>query len=267
MSTLGLIAGKGIYPRLVLDAARRKGLTIVMAAFEGETSVELAESADYHQWMRLGQLGVLIDYFKKQNVTQAMMAGQITPSRLFDLRPDFRTLMILATLKKRNAETLFGAVADELQKNGIVLLPATTHLEDSLAGVGLLAGPKPSRSFFSDLEIGWPVAKAISALDIGQSIVLKKGTILAVEGYDGTNATIRRGGELGKGAAVLIKVSKPRQDMRFDVPVIGPDTLKICAESGVSALVVESKKTLLLLPDEIRQLAQQFNLTLWGKDN
>lgn len=267
MSTLGLIAGKGLYPQLVLDSARRKGMKVVMAAFEGETDPALAALADHHSWMRVGQLGALLSYFKSQNVKFAQMAGQITPSRLFDLRPDFKALLLLAKLKKRNAETLFGAIADELLKNGIELLPATTHLEDCLASEGLIAGPKPKRSFFSDLEIGWPVAKSISALDVGQSIVLKKGTILAVEGYDGTNATIRRGGELGRGNSLLIKVAKPRQDMRFDVPVIGPDTVRICVSAGINAIVVEAKKTLLLVPDEIRQLAHQHQLTLWGKES
>jgi DUF1009 family protein len=267
MSSLGLIAGKGIYPRLVLESARRQGVGVFVAAFEGETAPELASSGDQHEWMRLGQLGKLINFFKKHQVKQAMMAGQITPGRLFDLRPDFKALFLLAKLKKRNAETLFGAVADELAANGIELLPATTYLEDCLAGEGLLAGPKPGRTFFSDLEIGWPVAKMNSDLDVGQSVVLKKGTILAVEGYDGTNATIRRGGELGKGAALLIKVSKPGQDMRFDVPVIGPDTIRICAEAGVTSIVVEAKKTLLLVPEEIRQLAHTHHVTLWGKSS
>jgi len=264
MSSLGLIAGKGIYPHLVLESARRRGVQVYVAAFEGETSPELASSGDQHEWMRLGQLGKLIAFFKKNQVRQALMAGQITPGRLFDLRPDFKALFLLARLKKRNAETLFGAVADELEKNGIELLPATTYLEDCLAAADLLAGPKPGRRFFSDLEIGWPVAKMNSELDVGQSVILKKGTILAVEGYDGTNATIRRGGELGKGGAMLIKVSKPKQDMRFDVPVIGPDTIRICAEAGVSSIVIESKKTLLLQPEEIRQLAHAHRVTLWG---
>src|SRR5690606_14214275 len=218
------------YPRLVLESARRQGVRVVVAAFEGETANELAESGDEHQWMKLGQLGKLLSFFKKCGVDKAMMAGQITPGRLFDLRPDFKALLLLAKLKRRNAETLFGAVADELGKNGIELLPATTYLDDCLAVEGLIAGPKPGRSFFNDLEVGWPVAKANSELDVGQSVVLKKGTILAVEGYDGTNDTIRRGGLLGKGGAMLIKVSKPRQDMRFDVPVIGPDTIRICGE-------------------------------------
>jgi UDP-2,3-diacylglucosamine hydrolase len=265
MSSLGLIAGKGIYPRLVLESARKQGVEVFVAAFEGETAPELAESGDQHEWMRLGQLGALIRFFKKHQVTQAMMAGQITPGRLFDLRPDWKALLLLAQLKKRNAETLFGAVADELEKNGIQLLPATTYLEECLAGEGLLAGPRPSRSFFNDIEIGWPVAKMNSDLDVGQSVILKKGTILAVEGYDGTNATIRRGGDLGKGGAMLIKVSKPKQDMRFDVPVVGPDTLRICAESGVTSIIVEAKKTLLLQPEEIRQLAHTHHVTLWGK--
>lgn len=268
MSALGLIAGKGVYPKLILEAARKRGEEVVIAAFEGETAPELAESADQHLWMRVGQLGKLLSFFRKTGVNRALMAGQITPGRLFDLKPDLKALFLLAKLKKRNAETLFGAVGDELARNGIELLPATTFLEDSLAGEGVLAGPSLDRYFENDLEFGWKVAKMNSELDVGQCVVLKRGTILAVEGYDGTNATIRRGGELGrkgKGATMLVKVSKPDQDMRFDVPVVGTDTIRICAESGVSIVVVEAKKTLLLEIEEIRQLAEKLGITLFGK--
>lgn len=263
---LGLIAGKGDYPELVLSEARSHGVEqVTIAAFDGETSKELVDKADHADWMRVGQLGRLLKYFKAQGVTHALMAGQITPGRLFDLRPDFKALLLIAKLKQRNAETLFGGVADSLEEQGIQLLPATTFLEGHLAAQGHIAGPRPSKAFKADVDFGWPLAKQVSALDIGQTIVVKRGTVLAVEGFDGTNDTLRRGGKLGKGRSTVVKVSKPRQDMRFDVPVIGPQTLKVAAESNITGIVCEAKKTLLLNREELTQLAHSHGITLWGQ--
>jgi len=266
MTGLGLIAGKGNYPHLMLTEARRQGVKhIALAAFEGETDPALIAQADSHCWMRVGQLGKLLAYFREEGVKSAVMAGQITPGRLFDLRPDLKALLLLARLKERNAESLFGAVADALCQNGIELLPATTYLERHLATPGLVAGPKPSGKQLRDIEFAWPLAKEVSRLNIGQSLVVKNGTVLAVEGYDGTNATLRRGGGLGRGSAVMVKVSKPNQDMRFDVPVIGPDTVRIAAESGVTCLACEAEKTLLLGADELRHLASLHKITVWAR--
>jgi len=264
---LGLIAGKGLYPRLVVDEVRKAGgIEVAIAAFEGETAPELAAAGDSAEWMRVGQIGKMLGYFKKSGVTHAMMAGQISPQRLFDLRPDFKALMLLAKLKERNAESIFGAIADELKNNGIELLPAITFLDRHLVQPGLTAGPEAARQLAQDIEFGWPIAKQISDLNIGQTIVVKKGTVLAVEGYDGTNETIRRGGALGKGGATMVKVSKKNQDMRFDVPVIGPDTVRIAAEAGVTSIVCEAKKTLLLGAEELRQLARSHRVTVWGHE-
>jgi DUF1009 family protein len=193
-----------------------------------------------------------------------MMAGQIAPGNLFDLRPDFHALLLLARLKERNAETLFGAVAAELEKAGIPLLDATTFLETHLANEGLIAGPKPKERLLADISYGLGIAKEVSRLDIGQTVVVKKGTVLAVEGFDGTDSTIRRGGQLGKGDSVVVKVSKPRQDMRFDVPVVGPRTLETAAEAGVAAIAMEAGRTLLLDRDQVHSLATQHKITLWG---
>jgi len=264
---LGLIAGQGSYPATVLREARKpeNGVgRLVVAAFEGETDPAWVGDADAVAWFRVGQLGALLKFFRTEGVDRAIMAGQITPGRLFDLRPDWKALMLLARLKKRNAESLFGAVAGALEKEGVVLLPATTFMDSHLAGEGWIAGPRRDRRVRRDVEFGWPIAKAVSRMDIGQSIVVKKGTVLAVEGYDGTNATIKRGGALGKGEATLIKVSKPEQDMRFDVPVIGPQTLETAATAGVDTIICETKKTLLLEREALRQLAEERKLTIWG---
>ncbi len=265
MTAFGLIAGKGGYPLQLLANARRKGeKRVVVAAFEGETDPAVGAGADAIEWMRVGQLGRLVKFFTAQGVDRAVMAGQITPARLYDLRPDIRALVLLARLKKRNAESLFGAVAGELEKAGVRLLPAHTHMEEALAAPGHVAGPRPPRHLAEDIEFGWPLAKQISAMDIGQSIVVKRGTVLAVEGYDGTNETIRRGGAIGGTGSVLIKVSKPGQDMRFDIPVIGSETIRIAAESGVHAIVCEAGKTLLLDLEETRRLAQSLRVSIHG---
>ena len=263
--TLFLIAGNGSYPRLASKGARKAGVAkIVAAAFEGETDPSLAGFVDEIQWMRVGQLGRLITAAKKSGATASMMAGQIAPGNLFDLRPDFHALLLLAKLKERNAETLFGAIADELEKAAVPLLIATSFLENQLATEALIAGPKPKDRILEDIAYGLGIAKEVSRLDIGQTVVVKKGTVLAVEGFDGTDSTIRRGGELGKGEAVVVKVSKPRQDMRFDVPVIGPRTLEAAAAVGVAAIAMESDRTLFLDKDEVFSLATQHNITLWG---
>ena len=180
-SPLGIIAGNGAYPFLVAAAARQGGVPeIHVAAFENETRPELASRVDSIEWMRVGQLGRLLKYFGRLGICQAIMAGQIAPQNLFDLRPDLRVLILLSKLKRRNAETLFGALGDELAKIGVELLPATTFLEDSLAFDGLIGGPKPKRRFLEDIAYGFEIAKQVSKLDIGQTVIVRHGTVLAV---------------------------------------------------------------------------------------
>jgi len=263
--TIGMIAGSGIYPKTFIDAARREGgdVRLVMAAFKNETREALVDEVDAAEWFRVGQLGRMIKFFKKQGVTEAVMVGQIAPKNLFDLRPDVRTMMLLARTKEKNAETLFGGIADELEKDGITLLPATTFLEDIMPAAGHVCGPKLKGAAVDDAEYGFKIAKETSRLDIGQTVVVRNGTVLAVEAFEGTNACIRRGGELGKGKDVtLVKVSKPNQDFRFDVPVIGPDTVKNCAQSGIKVIAVEAGKTLLLGGDEVRELCKQKKVSI-----
>ena len=264
-SVLGIIAGNGIYPFLIARAARQKGVTAIhVAAFENETQPELADHADSIEWMRVGQLSRLLKYFEKAGVRQAIMAGQIAPKNLFDLRPDFRVLTILSTLKRRNAETLFGAVGDELAKFGIHLLPATTYLEDSLASEGLIAGPKPRRRFIEDIAFGFEIAKELSRLDIGQTVVVRNGTVLAVEAFEGTDEAIQRGARLGKGGAIVVKVAKPNQDFRFDVPVIGCQTLEVASAAGAKVVAVEAGRTLLLDKGAVKALAEEKQVTIYG---
>jgi UDP-2,3-diacylglucosamine hydrolase len=264
-AALGIIAGNGVYPFLIARAARQRGVTeIHVAAFENETRLELADHADSIEWMRVGQLSRLLKFFEKAGVRQAIMAGQIAPKNLFDLRPDFRVLTILASLKRRNAETLFGAVANELAKVGIQLLPATTYLEDSLADEGLIAGPKPKKRFVDDIAFGFEIAKELSRLDIGQTVVVRNGTVLAVEAFEGTNEAIQRGARLGKGGAIVVKVAKPNQDLRFDVPVIGCQTVEVASAAGINVIAVEAGRTLLLDKEAVKGLAEEKQVTIYG---
>ena len=262
---LGIIAGNGVYPFLIARAARQSGVTALhVAAFENETQPELADHADTIEWMRVGQLSRLLKFFEQAGVRQAIMAGQIAPKNLFDLRPDFRVLTILASLKRRNAETLFGAVANELAKVGIQLLPATTYLEDSLANQGLIAGPKPKKRFVDDIAFGFEIAKELSKLDIGQTVVVRNGTVLAVEAFEGTNEAIERGARLGKGGGIVVKVAKPNQDFRFDVPVIGCQTVDVASAGSIRVIAVEAGRTLLLDKEAVKALAEEKQLTIYG---
>jgi UDP-2,3-diacylglucosamine hydrolase len=261
--TLGIIAGNGVYPRLLADSARRAGVKkIVAAAFTGETDPALTQHVDVIEWMRVGQLGRLLKFFRDQKIHHAIMAGQIAPKNLFDLRPDWKALLLLGKLKQRNAETIFAAIADELAKAGVDLLPATTFLEDSLAPSGLIAGPKLSRREEEDVDLGWKTAKEIARLDIGQTVIVKDGTILAVEAFEGTNEAIKRGGALGHKGAVMVKVAKPNQDMRFDVPVIGVETIRVAVEAKLRVIAIEAGRTLLLERDQIVDVAERARISI-----
>jgi len=261
---IGLVAGRGIYPRLVLEGARAEGKDLVVAAFDGETEPGVASRGRPSQWLRVGQLGALVSFFKKQGVKEAIFAGQITPKRLYDLRPDLKALWILARLRERSAATLFGAVVKEMEKAGIRVLPATTFMNDHLARSGWIAGPRPPLHLSADIKFGWPLAKALARLNIGQSLVVRKGTVMAAEGFDGTDATLKRGGQIAGQDATAIKVTSPRQDMRFDVPVIGPRTIQSAAEGKVRAIVLEAGRTLVLESLEVKKLAERHKITVWG---
>src|SRR6478672_2410650 len=185
---LGIIAGNGIYPQLLADGARRAGVEkIVAAAFLDETDPVLERRVNVLEWMRVGQLGRLLKFFRSQDIHHAIMAGQIAPKNLFDLRPDLKALLLLGKLNQRNAESIFAAIADELAKVDVDLLPATTFLEDSLASAGLITGAKLSRREEEDVDLGWKMAKEIARLNIGQTVVVKKGTVVVVEAFEGTN--------------------------------------------------------------------------------
>ena len=249
---LGIIAGSGAYPLLVAHSARAAGVSRIAAvAFNGETDAALSQHVDAIEWLRVGQLGRLLSFFKSAGIRHAVMVGQIAPRNLFDVRPDVKTLLLLARLKRRNAETIFGAIADELAGIGVELLPATTFLDEHIAQRGIIAGRALSRREDADVAYGLQIAKEVSRLDIGQTVIVKGGTVVAVEAFEGTNEAIKRGGALARKGAVLVKVAKPNQDMRFDVPVIGPETINVAASANVRVLAVEAGRTLLLETHEL----------------
>lgn len=263
--TLAIIAGNGVYPFAMAQGARAAGVQkIVAAAFHNETNPSLAESVDQMEWMRVGQLGKLLAFLQKSGACHAVMSGQIAPKNLFDLRPDLKALLLLGKLRERNAETIFGAIADSMSHIGVELLDATTFMESHLAAHGHLAGPDPGRRETEDLKFGLRIAKETSRLDIGQTVVVKSGTVLAVEAFEGTNAAILRGGSLGKKGAVMVKVSKPNQDFRFDVPVIGPLTLEAAQSAHLRAIGIEAGKTLLLEKERLFSIAADAKITLFG---
>ncbi len=265
--TVGIIAGNGIYPETFARAARRAGVSrLIAAAFHNETDPSFASEVDEIEWFRVGELAKMIKFFGRHGVNRAVMVGQIAPRNLFEFRPDFRTLMMLGRLKERNAETLFGGIAAELEADGIRLLPAITWLDDLLPPAGHVAGPELTELQEEDAAFGMKIAKAVSALDIGQTVVVKKGTVLAVEAFEGTNRAVERGGALGKGASMMVKVSKPNQDLRFDVPCIGPETIKTATDAGVTAIVVEAGLTLLLGRDEVEKLCRKRKVSLVARD-
>jgi hypothetical protein len=268
MDKLGLIAGSGLYPLLLARAARRGGVgQIVAVAFENETSPEIAQAADHVEWMKVGQLGRLIRAFTDRGVREAVMAGQVAPANLFrNIRPDLRAVALLARLKVKNAETIFGAIAEELKQDGVTLLPATTFMEEYLAPAGALTKRKPTGEQERDMAFGLRIAKAVSAFDIGQTVVVKAGAVLAVEAFEGTDECIRRGAALAgeRGGAVVVKVTKPAQDMRFDVPVVGCATVERCAAGRVAVLAVEAGRTLVLDREATLAAADRAKLVIAG---
>jgi DUF1009 family protein len=265
LDSLGIIAGNRSLPLVFAHQARRLGVKrLVAVAFDGETQPELAALVDEVVWLKVGQLSKMIAAFSDRGIKHCVMAGQIAPRHLYDLRPDLRAMSLLFRLKEKNAHTLFGAVADELKKDGVELIEATPWLRPLMPVGGFHLGPKLSDEQRSDVEFGFRVAKEVSRLEIGQTAVVKRGTVLAVEGFEGTDKCLARGGELaGKnGGAVAVKVAKEKHDQRFDIPCLGPQTLQACAEARISVLAFEAAKSLLLEPEICDTLARKHRISL-----
>ena len=257
-ASLGLIAGNRSLPLEFARLARAAGVKrLVAVAFENETDPALAPLVDDIVWLKVGQLSKMISAFTDRGVRQCVMAGQIAPKNLYDLRPDLRAMSLLFRLKEKNAHTIFGAIAGELKKEGVELIEATPWLKPLMPQTGFHLGPKLSDDQRADVEFGFRIAREVSRLEIGQTVVVKNGTVLAVEGFEGTDKCLARGGELAgrDGGAVAVKVAKVNHDMRFDIPCFGPQTLKTCASAKIAVFAIESGKTFLLEQEACEQLA------------
>ena len=264
-TVLGLIAGNRSLPLEFARQARAADVKrLVAVAFENETDPALAPLVDEIIWLKVGQLSKMIAAFTDRGITQCVMVGQIAPKNLFDVRPDLRAMGVLLRLKEKNAHTIFGAIADELKKDGVGLIEATPWLKPLMPGAGFQLGPKLSAAQKADVDFGFRIAKETSRLEIGQIVVVKNGVVLAVEGFEGTDQCLTRGGELaGKdGGAVAVKVARLNHDMRFDIPCMGAQTLETCVHSGVAVLALEAGKTLLLEQETCGQLAKKNKISV-----
>jgi hypothetical protein len=268
LDTIGIIAGNRSLPLAFAEQARAQGVKrLIAVAFENETNPALAQQVDDIVWVKVGQLSKMIAAFKERGVTRCVMLGQIAPKNLFDVRPDMRALALLLKLKERNAHSIFGAIADELKKEGIALIEPVRWLRPLMPGAGFVLGPALTDAQKEDAAFGFRIAKEISRLEIGQTVVVKEGTVLAVEGFEGTDACLRRGGELAGGqGAVAVKVAKEKHDLRFDIPCVGARTVEACQSARISVLVFEAEKTLLLEKPEAEALARKHKITLAAWD-
>ncbi|MDC4223315.1 MAG: UDP-2,3-diacylglucosamine diphosphatase LpxI [Candidatus Manganitrophus sp.] len=260
---IGLIAGNGQFPLDLRRECQAGRSSVIAVAHTGETPPELSDKVDEILWIRVGQIGKLISFFKKAGVSDAVMAGGIRKTRLFEMRPDFRALTLLARLKEKKDDALLRAFAGELEREEIRIRESTLYLSSILAVEGEMTRPL-TKEEREDIEWGWPLAKQIGALDIGQCIVVRDGVVLAVEAIEGTDATIRRGGALGKEKTVVIKICKPQQDLRFDIPAIGPGTIQSMIEVSASVLAVEAGKTLLLEKEKLLREAASAGIAVVG---
>ncbi|MFY9905080.1 MAG: UDP-2,3-diacylglucosamine diphosphatase LpxI [Terriglobales bacterium] len=269
MARLGLIAGNGKFPFLVLDAARAQGFEVVVAAIKEETfpEIESRGAASVH-WLSLGELSKLIDTFKAAGVTRAVMAGQVRHKQIFSsIKPDWRLAKVLLSLGTRNTDSLLGAVAKVLADEGIVLENSTALLEPLLAKAGVLTKRAPSENERKNIEYGRTVAQRLAEYDIGQTVVIAEAACVAVEAMEGTDATIERAGEIMRSlqpegeastlsrALTVVKIAKPKQDMRFDVPVVGVKTIETMARAGASCLAVDAGRCLLLDGEDVARSA------------
>ena len=273
----GLIAGNGRFPFMVVEGARRAGVSLSVAAIKEETDADIESRVDKLMWVGVGQLGKLIRFFKAEGVEKAIMAGQVRHVQIFSKAaiPDARMLKMLLKLPRRNTDSLIGGIADELKREGIELIDSTFFLQDNLASAGPLTRREPGAAELADIDYGLGVARDIATLDLGQTIVVRGKACVAIEAMEGTDATIRRAGELmrgQKGAAkpavlsrgplTVLKLSKPNQDMRFDVPVVGVPTLETMVEAGATCLCISARKTLMFDREEMVEFADKQKIAI-----
>lgn len=265
MEKIGLIAGNRKFPLLFASSAKKKGYDIVAVAIKGETSLALKKSVSKLYWLGLSEFNRLFEIFKKEGIKKIVMAGQISPVRLFskEVAKNEYLSNLLSSIKNKKADTIFLAVAQLLKEQGFELINSTTFIEEYLPRKGTLTSLTPDFGQWEDIYFGLELAKAIAFLDIGQTVAVKDKAIVAVEALEGTDNLIRRAGALTRKSGVaVVKVSKPNQDMRFDIPVVGFNTVKNLIKAGARCLAIEAEKTLFIDQEESVALADKFNLCI-----
>jgi len=266
LNKIGLIAGYGHFPLELAVALRQQGKEVHVVAAREETSIEIEELTASTCWLHVGQIGGMIKAFKQAGVQQIVMAGKVRKLHMFrNFRPDLTAMKGLIRLKDRRDDSILNTIADLLEEAGLTLIDQTLYAGDMLALAGHLAGPVAKKRN-SEIVFGFEQAKGIAGLDIGQTIVLQSHAVLAVEAIEGTDDAIKRGGGLGSGKAAVIKVAKPNQDLRFDVPAVGPDTLETMHSCGCTLLAIEATKTLIIERQRFLELANRYGISVYGVD-
>lgn len=262
---LGLIAGNGRFPLLAAAGARRAGRRVIGLAIREETDPQIANAVDEIHWIGLGQLGRAIEILHASGVREALMAGQVKHRQLFSgVVPDLKLTGVLARLALRNTDSLIGGIAEALAREGITLLPSVAFVGEQLAASGAMTRRAPGREERRDVEYGEKVARALAGLDLGQTAVVKGRAAVALEAMEGTDEVIRRAGRLAGRGTVVVKVSKPRQDMRFDVPVVGMGTVEAMSEAGAGVLAVDAGRTLMIDKPALLARAEEARIAVWG---
>jgi DUF1009 family protein len=266
MKKLGLIAGNGELPLAVADEARSKGYEVIAVGLESLAEKTLSAMVKEIQWINVGKLGEIIEYLRKSGIKEAVMAGKVPKTLLYKskITPDLRAIKLLLTLKDKSDDSILLGIAKELKKDGITLLNTTDFTVNLLTPEGVLTTDNPTENEWKDIAFGWKIAKEIGRLDIGQTVVINNRAVMAIEAIEGTDEAIRRGGSLAGAGAVVVKVSKPHQDMRFDVPVVGPNTLKSMISVQARVLAVEAKKSILLQREQISREAHEAGISIVG---
>ncbi|GAB6192727.1 LpxI family protein [Desulfocastanea catecholica] len=263
--SIGVIAGGGQFPLLFIEAAQAAGRRVVVVAHKGETDEKVAEAADAVCWVKLGQLGKVISFFKQEGVGETVFLGTITKTQIFrDVLPDFKGLTLWNKIDRKQDDAILRAIAGTLEKEGIKVLESTLYLRHLLFPVGVITRKKPNKKQRLDIEFGWQNARAIGKLDIGQCVVVRNCTVLAVEAIEGTDATILRGGALAKEQAVVVKVKKPGQDFRFDLPATGLTTIRSLQQVQGAVLAVEAGQTLLFDKELMIEEANKAGIVIVG---
>lgn len=263
MKNIGMIAGNGRFPFLVAQEIKKHGDRVIAVALKEEADKEIENFCDETIWLSVGKIQKIIDAFKDRNVDTAIMVGQVKHAKIYSaITMDLRALKIMTSLVNKKTDTILGAVVKEFEKDGITFLPSHIYLKHLLAQKGVIAGKKLNSDESKDAEFGFKMAKAIAGLDIGQTVVVKDKSVLAVESIEGTDECIKRAYSLGGENAIVVKVAKPNQDFRFDVPVIGTRTIDTLNDNKIRAMIIEADATLILDKEEVLEKAKKTNVTM-----